>query len=65
MYEPFNVVAFNTATAAYGERWTKNLLSGVPGARFVDLPGAGHFVFLTREADVLRGLQAFVASLRK
>jgi pimeloyl-ACP methyl ester carboxylesterase len=57
------VDAFTTATAAYVERWKKNLQSGVPGARFVDLPGAGHYVFLTREAEVLRGLQAFVAGL--
>jgi pimeloyl-ACP methyl ester carboxylesterase len=56
--------AFTTATSAYVERWKKNLQSGVPGARFVDLPGAGHYVFLTREAEVLRGLQEFVAGLQ-
>jgi hypothetical protein len=56
--------AYNTATAAFVERWTKNLKSGVPGARLVDLPGAGHYVFLTREPEVLRGLQEFVAGLR-
>jgi non-heme chloroperoxidase len=56
--------AFVSATAAYVERWKKNLLSAVPGARIVDLPGAGHFVFLTRETEVLRGLQEFVAGLR-
>ncbi len=55
--------AFNAATAAYVGRWTRNLLSGVPGARFINLPGAGHYVFLTREAEVLRGLQEFVAGL--
>ena len=52
------------ATAVFVERWVKNLKSGVPGARVVDLlPGAGHHVFLTREADVLRELRAFVAGL--
>jgi pimeloyl-ACP methyl ester carboxylesterase len=40
-----------------------NLKSGVPNARFVDLPGAGHFVFLTREADVLRETRTFVQAL--
>jgi hypothetical protein len=55
--------AFTIATAAYVERWRKNLQRGVPGARFVDLPGAGHYVFLTREAEVLRGLQEFIAGL--
>ncbi len=58
------IVAVNRATAAYVERWMKDLKRGVPDTRFVDLPGAGHFVFLTREADVLRELQAFVAALR-
>lgn len=55
--------AFSSATVAYVERWKKNLQSGGRGARFVDLPGAGHYVFLTREAEVLRGLQEFVAGL--
>jgi non-heme chloroperoxidase len=69
-YQPNNaeeraaIDAFGSATAAYVQRWKKNLLSGVPSARIVDLPGAGHFVFLTREAEVLRGLQDFVAGLR-
>jgi len=69
-YQPKNAAeraaidAFGSATAAYVERWKKNLLTGVPSARIVDLPGAGHFVFLTREAEVLRGLQDFVAGLR-
>jgi pimeloyl-ACP methyl ester carboxylesterase len=58
------VDAFTAATAVYVERWKKNLQSGVPGARFVDLPGAGHYVFLTREAEVRRGLQEFVAGLQ-
>jgi len=69
-YQPKNadervaIDAFGSATAAYVERWRKNLQSGVPGARVIDLPGAGHFVFLTREAEVLRGLREFVAGLR-
>jgi pimeloyl-ACP methyl ester carboxylesterase len=68
-YQPKNeqeraaIEAFSRATVAYVDRWMKNLKSGVPGARFVDLPGAGHYVFLTREAEVLRGLKAFVAGL--
>ena len=69
-YQPKNederaaILAFNLATAAFVERWVKNLKSGVPGARLVDLPGAGHFVFLTREAEVLRELGSFVAGLQ-
>jgi pimeloyl-ACP methyl ester carboxylesterase len=69
-YQPKNeeeraaIEAFNKATAAFVERWVKNLKSGVPAARLVDLPGAGHYVFLTREADVLRELRAFLADLQ-
>jgi pimeloyl-ACP methyl ester carboxylesterase len=68
-YQPKNereravIEAFSRATAAYVDRWMKNLESGVPRARFVDLPGAGHYVFLTREAEVLRELRRFVAGL--
>jgi non-heme chloroperoxidase len=57
------IKAFSDATTAYVDRWMKNLMSGVPGFRFVDLPGAGHFVFLTREAEVLKELRRFVAGL--
>ncbi len=68
-YQPKNeeeraaIEAFSRATAAYVDRWMKNLKSGVPGARFVDLPGAGHYVFFTREAEVLKELRQFVAGL--
>ena len=45
------------------DRWTAKLTRAVPDARFVDLPGAGHYVFLTKEADVLREIRSFVAGL--
>jgi pimeloyl-ACP methyl ester carboxylesterase len=61
--ERATIEAFGVATAAYVERWLKNLKSGVPGARVVDLPGAGHCVFLTRKAEVLREIRTFVADL--
>jgi pimeloyl-ACP methyl ester carboxylesterase len=57
------IEAFSRATAAYVDRWVKNVKSGVAGARFVDLPRAGHYVFLTREAEVLKELRRFVAGL--
>jgi hypothetical protein len=44
-------------------RWTDKVKRSVPDARFVDLPGAGHYVFMTREADVLRQIHGFVADL--
>ena len=35
----------------------------VPGARVVYLGNVGHYVFVTREAEVLREIRAFLASL--
>jgi pimeloyl-ACP methyl ester carboxylesterase len=52
------------ATRAYVDRWVNNLKRGVPKARIVDLPGAGHFVFLSREGEVLGEVRRFVAALR-
>jgi hypothetical protein len=31
-------------------RWTDKVKRGVPNATFVDVPGAGHYLWLTREA---------------
>ena len=56
--------AFNDATVVFIERWNKNLKSGVPRAQIIDLPGAGHYVFLTREAEVLNGVKTFAAALQ-
>lgn len=56
--------AFRAATTAFINRWKANLRNGPPSVRFVDVsPGAGHYIFLTREADVLREVRAFVLSL--
>lgn len=46
------------------ERQIKAFENGVPSARIVRLPGAHHYVFLSNEADVLRDIRAFIASLR-
>ncbi len=37
---------------------------GVPGSHVVRLARANHYVFLSNEADVLRELRAFIASIR-
>lgn len=37
---------------------------GVPSARVVRLPNAGHYVHRTNEADVLREMDAFIAGLK-
>ena len=44
-------------------RSVEKLTRHVPAARIVDLGFVGHFVFFTREADVLREIHAFVAEL--
>ena len=47
-----------------GEAQAKAFESGVPTARVVRIPNANHYVFLSHEADVLREMDAFIASLR-
>jgi non-heme chloroperoxidase len=37
---------------------------GLPSARVVRLPNAGHVIFRTNEADVLREMHAFIAGLK-
>jgi non-heme chloroperoxidase len=46
------------------EAQAKAFETGVPSARVVRLPHANHMVFLSNEADVLREIRAFLASLR-
>jgi non-heme chloroperoxidase len=58
------LIAFGKATQAVFDRWKANLKRGVPGAKIVDIPGATHYLWITREADVLREIHAFVAGLR-
>jgi non-heme chloroperoxidase len=54
---------FDAATAVYDKRNKKNLLNAKGGVRMVDLPQADHYVFLSNQADVLREMRAFLASL--
>jgi len=44
-------------------RWTANLRESVPDARIVDLPGAGHFLFIWRESEVLSEIARFLEVL--
>jgi non-heme chloroperoxidase len=55
-------LAVGAATRAFTDRWVAALKRGVPEARIVDLPGAGHYVFITREAEVVREVRAFVSA---
>jgi pimeloyl-ACP methyl ester carboxylesterase len=51
------------ATRALYTRFQHQLRAAVPAARIVDLPGASLFMFLSNEADVLREIRAFAATL--
>jgi pimeloyl-ACP methyl ester carboxylesterase len=52
-----------TAIRTMYTRWQQDLLAAIPTARIVELPGANLFMFLSNEADVLREIQAFAATL--
>ena len=51
------------ATRALYVRWQQDLLAAVPTARIVELTGASLYMFLSNEADVLREIRAFSATL--
>ncbi len=44
-------------------RWVTKLKLGAPDARIIYYPDAGHFVWMTREADILREIHTFIASM--
>ena len=46
-------------------RWQRDLLAAIPTARIVELVGANLFMFLSNEADVLREIRAFAATVAK
>lgn len=47
------------------EKWQADLRAGVPDARIVELPGASLFMFLSNEADIIREVRAFAATLQQ
>jgi non-heme chloroperoxidase len=51
------------ATRAMYTRWQHDLRAAVPTARIVELSVANPFLFLSNEADVLREVRAFAATL--
>jgi hypothetical protein len=51
------------ATRAMYSRWQDDLRAAVPTARIVDLPVDNPFMFLSNEADVLREIRTFAATL--
>ena len=46
-------------------RWERDLRAAVPTARIVELPGASIYMFLSNEADVVREVNAFAATLTR
>jgi non-heme chloroperoxidase len=44
-------------------KWQNDLRAGVPQAKIVELPGANLYMFLSNEAEVIRELRLFAASL--
>jgi non-heme chloroperoxidase len=56
------VVAYAASTRKY---MADTFRSGVANSRVVEIPGASHYVFQTNEADVLREMRAFLASLTR
>jgi len=53
----------DAATRAMYSRWQDDLRAAVPTARIVELPVANPFMFLSNEADVLREIRAFAATV--
>ena len=56
--------AFDRFDEAVTERQARAFQRGVPGARVLRWPGASHYLFLTREADVIKEVTDFLASLQ-
>jgi pimeloyl-ACP methyl ester carboxylesterase len=52
-----------TAGRAMLSKWQRDLLTGVPSAHIVELPGANLYMFLSNESDIVREVRAFAATL--
>lgn len=57
------VKAYQTAKAAFTERWKSQMRRARGSVRIVHLADASHFVFFSNQADVLREVRQFVAGL--
>ena len=56
------IEAFGSLIADHIEGWEARLKAAVPDAQILDLPGSGHYIFMTREAEVLRAVDTFSAA---
>ncbi len=70
LFTPANEVEHTTLQKIYDAdrvnltRYEKNMQAAAGKVRIVELRGAGHYVYFTNEAAVLRELRKFVADLR-
>jgi hypothetical protein len=55
--------AYSAALGPLTERQMKVVEQSAPAAHVVQLPGAHHYVYLSNEAEVLREMFVFLASL--
>jgi pimeloyl-ACP methyl ester carboxylesterase len=55
---------FVAALARTRKHMEEEFQAGLAASRVIELPGAGHYLFRTNEADVLRGMRDFLESLR-
>ena len=62
--DPAKLAAFDASDEASTGAQATAFEKGVPSARVVRLAHANHYVFLSNEADVLREMNTFLASLR-
>jgi non-heme chloroperoxidase len=68
-YEPKNteereaIDAFAARSGIVFGRWTDKLIRQVPSARIVNLGPVGHYLFITREAEVLREIGSFLTAI--
>ena len=61
---PAAVRAQTEANDVKAEAQAKAFEAGLPTARVVRIPRANHYVFVSNEADVLREMETFIASLK-
>jgi pimeloyl-ACP methyl ester carboxylesterase len=69
-YQPVNdderaaIIAYARVERRRFDQRIATFKRSVPSARVVELPGAGHYVFLTREGEILSGMHGFVTTLK-
>lgn len=69
-YQPKNdteraaIITYTRVERRRVDQRSANLKRSIANVRVVDMPGAGHYLFLTREAEVLSEIHRFVMTLK-